>query len=315
MNTKTYELLAARRGALHESEIDAPGPGQLLIEPIVNGVCASDLRDWATGPAQLPVRFGHEPMGRIAAVGAGVDFAVGALVGGRIFPSYSTLALADAEDVVPIPAGVDPTTVLAEPLGCVAEGLRRTPVPLGAKVAVIGLGYMGLIMTQLLRNAGVAHLAAIDPRDDARAAAKHCGADEALEESDLPGSAFATSGAPGTNGYDVVIEASGSQPGLDLATRLVRPHGSISILGFHQTERTVDVREWNWKAIDVINAHVRDRALLRRSTIAALELQASGRIDVGSLVTHRFSFDRIDEAFEAMIRKPSGFLKAVIDIA
>jgi threonine dehydrogenase-like Zn-dependent dehydrogenase len=75
----------------------------------------------------------------------------------------------------------------------------------------------------------------------------------------------------------VVVEASGTQPGLDLAGKLVRAHGVLSILGYHQGgPRQVDVGMWNWKAIDVVNAHVRRRADLLESMRIGLELEAEG---------------------------------------
>jgi threonine dehydrogenase-like Zn-dependent dehydrogenase len=113
---------------------------------------------------------------------------------------------------------------------------------------------------------------------------------------------------------DVVVEASGTQPGLDLSTRLVRPHGTISILGYHQSARTIDMEAWNWKGLDVANAHVRDRAALRASTAAGLALQASGRIDIATLITHRFDLDHVDDAFRALRDKPHGYVKAMIGL-
>jgi 2-desacetyl-2-hydroxyethyl bacteriochlorophyllide A dehydrogenase len=311
--SRAYEITAPGRGRVIEVELAAPGAGQVLIRVEANGLCASDLPVWRQ-PVAPPLRIGHEPVGRVVSAGAGVHLSPGTLVAGRIADSFADHAIAELADVVPIPEGIDPSIAIAEPLGCVAEGLRRTAVPLGARVAVVGLGFMGLVMVQLLRNAGVAHVSAIDPRSDARDAALLNGADDAFADDALPANAISEQGSPDRHGYDVIVEASGSQPGLDLATRLVRPHGILSILGYHQGPREVDMREWNWKALDVVNAHVRDRDLLRTSTIAALALQAAGRIDIGRLITHRFPLERVDDAFATLQAKPHGFIKAVIDL-
>ena len=72
------------------------------------------------------------------------------------------------------------------------------------------------------------------------------------------------------------------------------------------------MQAWNWKAIDVVNAHVRDRDLLRESTRSAMAMIAAGRIDLEPLVTHTYPLERIDQAFEALRSKPPGFIKAVI---
>lgn len=87
----------------------------------------------------------------------------------------------------------------------------------------------------------------------------------------------------------------------------------LSIVGFHQGgRRSVDLETWNWKSIDVVNAHVRRRDLLNDAIRRGLELVRSGRIRPGRLVTHRFRLEDLDGAFEAVASKPPGFIKAVI---
>jgi threonine dehydrogenase-like Zn-dependent dehydrogenase len=93
----------------------------------------------------------------------------------------------------------------------------------------------------------------------------------------------------------------------------VREHGVISILGFHQGgRRSVDLETWNWKSIDVVNAHVRRRDLLNEAIRRGLELARLGRIGPGRLVTHRFQLEELDRAFEALASKPKGFIKAIV---
>lgn len=63
----------------------------------------------------------------------------------------------------------------------------------------------------------------------------------------------------GGDGCDCVIEATGKQAPLDLASRLPRVRGRLVIAGYHQEgTRTVDMQHWNWRGLDVINAHERD---------------------------------------------------------
>ena len=69
---------------------------------------------------------------------------------------------------------------------------------------------------------------------------------------------------------------------------------------------------WNWKAIDVVNAHVRRRADLMESMRIGLQLTASGLIDLGSLVTHRYDLDEVDRAYTDLMEKPQGFIKAIV---
>lgn len=307
MITREYLLTGPGRGALATGAVDDPGPGQLLIKIAHNGVCASEVEPWATGPQGSTMRFGHEPIGTVAACGPGAAIPEGTWITGRVEPTYADFAIADARDVVAVPAGVAVDVALGEPVGCVVDGLGRTPLHLADRVVVIGAGFMGRIAIQLLVRSWAAHVTVVDLREDARRGALADGADAAHDPGELP------AGAAG--GADVVIEATGSQAGLDLATDLVREHGVVSILGYHQSSRAVDMKTWNWKALTVVNAHVRDRHQLQESIRRGLELVACGRLDLGGLITHRFTFDRIDDAFRTLHEKPPGFVKAMIDIA
>ncbi|MBB5787834.1 zinc-binding dehydrogenase [Jiangella mangrovi] len=303
VRTRRSELTGPRTSAVRSVELPEPGYGEVLLKVLVSGVCASEVADWTAGE---PAVLGHEPVGEVVAVGPDVTaFAAGDLVTGRVDAAFADHATGDVRDLVPVPPGLDPAEAIGEPLGCVVEALRRTRLDTGDRVAVVGTGFMGLVLLQLLRHAGTRQVVAIDPRPDARELALVHGADAAVAPGEAAGTAH-------DDAFDVVVEASGTAPGLDLATTLVRPHGVLSIMGYHQEPRTVDLRTWNWKAIDVVNAHVRDRDRLRESVRRGLDLVAAGRIDVGALVTHRFALDQVDAAFEALVAKEPGFVKAAI---
>ncbi len=308
-------IVSPRRSVVTTEPVPQPGIGQVLIRVLINGICASDVADWASAESAARLRLGHEPVGEVVAVGAGVrHIRSGDLVAGRVSPSLCDFALAEQGDLVVVPPGLTPEQALGEPLGCVVEGVRRTKIDAGDRIAVVGTGFMGLCLLQLLRRTLSSQIVAVDSRADARAHALTHGADQAVDPLAADVDAVSADGPTDGRGFDVVFEASGSQAGLDLASRLVRSHGVVSILGYHQQVRNVDMQMWNGKAIDVVNAHVRDGARLRDSTRRGLDLAAAGRIDVGSLITHRYALDKVDEAFDALIHKPDGYIKAIIEI-
>ncbi|TDD67422.1 hypothetical protein E1262_19295 [Jiangella aurantiaca] len=305
--TRRSELTGPRTSEVRSVELRDPGYGEVLIQVLVSGVCASEVAEWTAGPAapDSALALGHEPVGEVAAVGPGIAAVrVGDIVTGRVDASFADHTIGDVRDLVVVPPGVEPAEALGEPLGCVVEALRRTRLDTGDRVAVVGTGFMGLVLLQLLRHAGTRQVVAIDPRPDAREQALIHGADAAASPGEM--------GSPAVGDFDVVVEASGTAPGLDLATTLVRPHGVLSIMGYHQGPRSVDLHTWNWKAIDVVNAHVRDRDRLRDSVRRGIDLVAAGRIDVGALITHRFGLEEVDAAFEALVAKEPGFVKAAI---
>ena len=310
------QMIAPQRSEIVDEPGREPGPGEVLIRVTACGVCASELHPWNDGVAAYPRRFGHEPVGVIERVGSGVDrFAVGDRVTGLFAGAFSDRAIASEDVLLPVPDGLADESAMGEPLACLVNAQRRTPIELADRVALIGLGYMGLGLLQLIKLRGPSAIIAIDVREEARERAAELGADEVYHPSEVPDDYYLTRFGDweSDRGLDVVVEASGTQPGLTLAGKLVRAHGLLSILGYHQGKpREVDVEMWNWKAIDVVNAHVRRREDLLGSMEIGLELEAKGLINLGSLVTHRFGLDEVDAAYTALRDKPPGFIKAVV---
>jgi threonine dehydrogenase-like Zn-dependent dehydrogenase len=305
--SRIARLVGPRRFDLVEQTIGDPAPGQVRVRILACGVCASELHTVHEVQSMYPVLIGHEPVGIVEAVGAGVEGLSSAIrVTGGFGPSFADRVLVDHRHLVVVPDDVDLENANGEPLGCAVEARRRTHLVAGDRVALVGAGYMGLLMLQLLMVSGAGRTTIIDPRDEARRLGLALGAEEAMTPDE-------TSWSDQEDAFDVVIEATGTQAGLDIATRLIREHGVLSILGYHQgSGRSVDLQTWNWKAIDVINAHVRRRDLLNESIRRGLELVRLGRIRPGSLVTHRFGLDRVEEAFDALATKPNGYIKAIV---
>jgi threonine dehydrogenase-like Zn-dependent dehydrogenase len=110
----------------------------------------------------------------------------------------------------------------------------------------------------------------------------------------------------------VVIEAVGNQAALDLASDLPREGGRLVIAGFHQDGlRTVDLCAWNWRALEIVNAHERDPRAQRDGVVAAAQAVAAGRLDPSSLYAS-YPLDGIGAAFGALEERPDGFVKALV---
>jgi threonine dehydrogenase-like Zn-dependent dehydrogenase len=120
----------------------------------------------------------------------------------------------------------------------------------------------------------------------------------------------------GTRGCERVIEAAGTQQTLDLASALVATAGRLIIAGYHQDgPRQIDLQSWNWRGIDVINAHERAPERYVAGMRAAAAQIASGALDPAPLYTHGFSLDQSAAAFELLETRPPGFIKAWISPA
>uniref|UniRef100_UPI00226AF4D4 zinc-binding dehydrogenase n=1 Tax=Sphingomonas sp. GM_Shp_2 TaxID=2937380 RepID=UPI00226AF4D4 len=182
----------------------------------------------------------------------------------------------------------------------------------GHTVAIVGIGFLGAILTRLATDAG-ARVIAISRRDESLALAWHYGAAETIPMHDHWAIIEEVKRLTGEALCDRVIEAVGKQWPLDLASAITGFGGKLIVAGYHQDgPRQVNMQDWNWKGIDVINAHERDPAVQMRGLREAVEAVASGRIDPAPLYTHRYPLTQLGEAIAATRDKPQGFVKALI---
>jgi threonine dehydrogenase-like Zn-dependent dehydrogenase len=294
-----------------------PGQGQVRVRLEGCGVCASNLTPWA-GPEWMqfptePGDLGHEGWGVIDAVGEGVEgLSVGERVATLSHHSYAEYDVADASAVVSLPAGLAGLPFPGEPLGCAMNIFRRADIQPGQTVAIVGIGFLGAILTRLAADAG-ARVIAVSRRQFSLDIARRMGAAEAVPMDDHY--AIIAKVSELTNGRfcERVIEAVGKQWPLDLAAELTAERGKLVIAGYHQDgPRQVNMQLWNWRGLDVINAHERDPAFYAQGVREAVEAVVSGRFDPTRLCTHIYPLDRLGEALDATRDRPDGFLKAVV---
>lgn len=285
----------------------APGPGEVLIRLEGCGVCASTLPAWQGRPwFEYPLAAGspgHEPWGRVVGRGEGVTSPeVGERVTGLSYRAYAECDIADAEQVVPLPAKLDGRPFPGEALACAMNVFARARIERGMPVALVGAGFMGGLLLQRATAAG-ARVTAFSRRAWSRTSAREQGAIEARpleDESALH------------RAWPCVIECTGTQQGLDVASRLTGIRGRLVIAGYHQEGRQVDMQDWNWKGLDVVNAHEREPERYVRGMRAAIEAVLSGLVDPWPLFTHKVPLTDIDRAFRLMEERPDGFTKALL---
>jgi 2-desacetyl-2-hydroxyethyl bacteriochlorophyllide A dehydrogenase len=305
-------LTGPRQFRLESAGMPEVGPGDVLVKVLASGICASELHSWQDGHG-APYVLGHEVAGEVVEVGKSVSgFRRGDKVTGLFHHGFADYAVAATDRVVALPENIQPVHAFGEPLACVVSAALRTKVELGDRVAIVGLGFMGTLFAQFIRLKGPAQIVGIDIRDDAIAAAPRFGVDVATKADGIaPKDRAEKIGDKG--GFDVVIEATGTQAGLDLAADLVRQHGFLSILGYHQGgQRTVNMQLWNFKAFEMLNAHERRPAYRMDCMRRGIALAAAGRINLAGLVTHTYPLAKVGDAFAALETKPPRFIKAVV---
>ncbi len=294
-----------------------PGAHEVRVRIAGSGVCGSNLplwegREWFEYPYQ-PGAPGHEGWGVVDAVGDAVSRVVPgrrvAAISHRAFAEYD---IAHEDSVLLLPDAFAGRPVPAEPLGCAMNILRRSSVEAGQDVAIIGIGFMGALLVRLCAHAG-ARVFAISRRHFALDVARQMGAAATIEMDDHGRIVERVKNLTGGAGCARVIEAVGMQWPLDLAGELAAERGRIIIAGFHQDgTRRVNMQLWNWRGLDVVNAHERDPAACMSGMIDAMAAIECGMLDPWQLCTHHFGLDELGMAMEAVRTRPDGFMKALV---
>lgn len=297
---------APRLVLLRRVERPRPAPGHVLVRVEGCGVCGSSLPVWEGRPwfdyPLSPGAPGHEGWGVIEELGDGVETPTrGTRVAFLSQNAFAEYDVAAASEVVPLPSELDGVLFPGEAAGCAVNVIRRSDVRRGDRVAVVGVGFLGALLVALAVDAG-ARVTAVSRRPFALDVARRLGAE-----------AVATPDEPPDGEFDRVLEAAGAQETLDLAGRLTAVRGRLVIAGFHQDgPRTVDLQLWNWRGLDVVNAHEREPQVVVSGIREAAALVATGRLELQPLLTHSFPLARAADAFEVARTKPDGFLKAVV---
>jgi threonine dehydrogenase-like Zn-dependent dehydrogenase len=315
---RALQLLGPRQAEIVDVPTPTPRADQVLVRLEGSGLCGSNLSPWQGRPwFQYPFdpgAPGHEGWGRVAALGADVrGVEIGdrvALLSERAFAEYD---VASIDAVVPLPDELADQFVPGEALGCAINVFRRSDIRPGQRVAIVGLGFLGALLAQMAARAG-AEVSVISRRPCALELGRRMGASEAYSL-EMPDHELVERIEAATGGAlcDRTIEAAGHQRTLDLAAKLTRVRGRLVVAGYHQDgPRQIDMQLWNWRGLDVINAHERDPAVYVAGVRAAIEAIVAGRLDPTPLYTHAVELGDAASAFSALDQRPAGFVKAQV---
>jgi 2-desacetyl-2-hydroxyethyl bacteriochlorophyllide A dehydrogenase len=281
-----------------------------------------DLRQFveAAETELYPMRLGYEWVGRASAVGADVR---GIEVGDHV---HLTLPHRETQTVTTswlvLPNELEPErAALLQSAAIALQAVHDARLKVGDRVAIFGLGVLGLLAVQLARLNGAGWVAAVDPVARRRQLAGRFGADFTLDP-DSSDAGREIKVAAGRGGPDVAIEFSGQYAALHEALRCVRVAGTVVAAGFYLGGAGADLRlgeEFHHNRLALVGSMSGwgvpqrepgwDRRRLRAT---ALDLIADGRLDVNAFITHRVSFERAVEAYELIDRRPEETLRVVL---
>jgi threonine dehydrogenase-like Zn-dependent dehydrogenase len=313
---QAISFLGDRQSEIREVDVPEAEEGQVRVRLKGCGVCASNLpvwegRSWFRYPYQAGAP-GHEAWGVVDACGKNVrGFEPGQAVAILSYNGYAQYDVAPVSQVIGLPEALGDRPFPAEPLGCAVNVLKRCRPQPGEAAAVVGAGFLGTLVTALLAQRGHAVIV-LSRRRFALQKAVECGAAYTLNIDD-PDAIKEVRELTGGRGCSLVIEAVGGQKALDIATELTGERGRLALAGYHQDGlRQVNMQAWNWKGLDVINAHERQTDVYMQGIREAIELTEQGAIPLKTLLTHRYRLDDLSQAMTDLQERPEGFLKGCV---
>lgn len=306
-----------------------PGPGEVLIRVAACGICGTDLRiEEGQYHARYPLIPGHEFCGEVLALGPGAgDFSLGQRVavnpnnpcrrcvyclrgkfhlcenstacGVTYDGGFAQLCKVPGQLVLKLPESDLPIEhwALMEPTSCCLHGIDVAGIRPGDSVVILGAGSIGLILLQLARFSGAAQLLISEPSAPKRALALQLGADKVLDPlalgDDLPRAVRDFTGG----GADVVIEAAGLPATASVAPGLACRGGTVLFFGVCPPDLHIPLNPH-----DVFHNELTLRGSYTNPSTdsRALRLIASGRVQVGPLVSHRFPLTQLPAALTAV---------------
>ena len=326
MKAVVYE--SAKNFTIKEIPTPEPKAGEVLVKIELAGVCGTDLHihegDFL---AEFPLIPGHEMVGIVSALGAGVNqFKVGERVTvnpvvscgdcefcregkpilchnrkglGTNWPGSFAEYMIATEDLVFKVRNLSPdVAVFAEPAACAMHGAQMLGIKPGSSALIFGAGPTGQLLAQLMATSGAASVTVAGSTQFKLDLAKKLGADKTylMDRNNVEKTKTDLLKAS-PSGYDIVVEATGSMQVAEICVPLTRSGGTFMVYGVAEPDETFKIN-----AFDVFHREIRIQGSFAEidtfpATLAALE---SGRLKTDGLITHRFSIDDYGKALEAL---------------
>ncbi len=327
METRVVVVKEANQVILEKYDI-APGPKEVLVKTHMASICGTD-KNYSQGkiPREVlvervdgnneehrdyPLKMGHEGSGTVIAVGEGVsEFKPGDKV--ISFGWYNTMAdyfvapvKHNGYGVVPVPDGMTlDEAALGEPAACAIYAGMRSGVELGDNVLIVGAGFAGQVIAQVVKKMGAKQVIVADLIDGKLALAKKLGADEVMNPSkeDIPSRIMELTG---NQGVDVAIEVAGNDAAIQLCTDCLKHGGILGLYSWVLEPVNLFINRWHNDGFDI-----RTLALMHRIKedrlwwiSKAMRIVADKMVDIESLISHVYPIEEAAKAFDTACNDP-----------
>lgn len=302
-------------------DVDTPAPvdGEVLIRTERLSICGSDLRtfDKVLAEEQYPVEMGrpcHECIGvveesRSDSLREGQRVIVLPTTRGGL----SEYIVERPDRIIPVPDGGDPGVwLMCQPMGTVLYSVQRTGTLLGKRVCVLGQGAIGLNFTVLAAMQGAGQIIVTDLLDYRLELARQLGATHTINPQ-KQNVEQAVAEITGGEMADVVFEAAGEEAAVNQSFYVVRRYGHVTFFGIQWEEKlTVDWAKMFDQQVSVLATSSARSGNPTKAISECVDLVDQGRLDLSHLITHRLSFDDVQQAYETYSGKLDGSIKVVM---
>lgn len=284
-----------------------PGEGEIAVEAVCVAMCTHEVSVYKgdlTCP-KMPMIPGHEAVHKVLKVGKGVthlkegDYCACCWYHGQ----WSKRLVGPAEFAYKLPDNIgDPANWIIEPAASIVNAASYMDIKPADRVLLVGAGFMGLLMIQLIKGYPYSEFVVCDVKDSSRELAKKCGAKVVCKPEEVEGE------------FDKVIECSGSQPGFDLAISHSGMAAEVYLFGWHRQPRTVDFKTQHLKGTVLKNTSpaIDDGREYSRYWPKTIKLFEAGVFDLSLLISHKYTTDQVEQFYTDSVKREEGFVKSVM---
>lgn len=326
-------------------DVSVPGRDGALVRVVAAGVCGSDLHEYLQRSEPQALPDGHEVAGEVVSlpdayagpIRIGDLVAIDTICHGRacgtcVFcrdgqrfhclerdktagwgGAFADFIRRQPAGLFKLPPGVSAEQgALVEPLAVGVHAVRRARMAPGATVVIVGAGTIGLMTLLAARALGAEKVHVVARHPHQVAAAQAFGAATAVQAEGAEAVALIRDLTDGV-GADLVVEAVGRHAeALELAWQLVRPQGSVAVLGIFPQPVQLNLMRPILREVTITFPICYGVIDGRHDFEVAIEIIATGRVETDGMVTHRFPLEQAAAAFQTAADKSSGSLKVHI---
>lgn len=340
-----YAVAEQGRVILKEKELSKPGPGELLLEAEYSTMSPGTEHTLMTGAiVPLPQNMGYSMAARVIEVGEGVtEFKVGDSV--VTTGEHAQYLLMDANNVTPAPGGIDMEQAAFFNLGHTGMyALRQSKLQIGEPAVIMGQGFVGAITAQVAKAAGALPVIVTDFDEGRLAIAREMGVHYAVNPKENPNALTEIIDGLNRGGVPVVFEATGARQPLEQAFEIVSERGRVVMISqVHGEDMPRYDENLMMKGASLIGTYVNSKPFaLRRADLVIkgawppvmndrltryacsdiwssdedirvfLDLIYYGNINIRPLISHRFAYQQIPEAYELVWNQDPTLLGGLI---